>query len=274
MIRIEDLSYNFPDGTRGLKKINLEIERGEFLGIVGRNGSGKSTLVRHLNGLLKPTEGKVSINKMDTADPSNMLKIRQTVGMVFQNPYTQFVGTTLEEDVAFGPENLALPPEEIRERVDRALEVVGLENYKNNSPKTLSGGQSQCAAIASVLAMKSECIVFDEITSMLDSRSREQVREILRKLREKARTIVYVTHRLEEVLQADRILVMDRGEIVREGNPKTVMKAPELGGFGLELPPIVELLNSLEAGGLALDWARLASIENLAEELWESRWKI
>ncbi|WP_440956873.1 energy-coupling factor transporter ATPase [Methanosarcina sp. Mfa9] len=274
MIRVEDLSYNFPDGTRGLKKINLEIERGEFLGIVGRNGSGKSTLVRHLNGLLNPTEGKVYVKGMDTADPSNLLKIRQTVGMVFQNPYTQFVGTTLEEDVAFGPENLALPPEEIRERVDRALEVVGLENYKNHSPKTLSGGQSQCAAIASALAMKSECIVFDEISSMLDSRSREQVREILRKLRGKARTIVYVTHRLEEVLYADRILVMDRGQIVREGNPKTVFKTPELGEFGLELPPIVELLNSLEAGGLALEWARLASIENLAEEIWESRWKI
>ncbi len=274
MIRIEDLSYDFPDGAQGLKQINLKIERGEFLGIVGRNGSGKSTLVRHLNGLLKPTEGKVSINGMDTADPSNLLKIRQTVGMVFQNPYTQFVGTTLEEDVAFGPENLALPPEEIRERVDRALEVVGLENFKNHSPKTLSGGQSQCAAIASALAMKSECIVFDEISSMLDSRSREQVREIIRKLRKKVRTIVYVTHRLEEVLYADRVIIMDRGEIVREGSPKTVFKASDPGKFGLELPPVVELLNSLEARGFALDWARLASIENLAEEIWESGWKI
>lgn len=274
MIRIEDLSYSFPDGTLGLKKINLEIEKGEFLGIVGRNGSGKSTLVRHLNGLLKPTEGKVSINGMDTADLSKLFEIRQTVGMVFQNPYTQFVGTTLEEDVAFGPENLALPPEEIRERVDRALEVVGLENFKNHSPKTLSGGQSQCAAIASALAMKSECIVFDEITSMLDSSSREQVREIIRKLRGKARTVVYVTHRLEEVLYADRIIIMDGGEIVRKGSPKTVFNAPGLEKFGLELPPVVELLNSLEARGLALDWARLASIENLAEEIWESRWKI
>jgi len=274
MIRIEDLSYDFPDGAQGLKQINLKIERGEFLGIVGRNGSGKSTLVRHLNGLLKPTEGKVSINGMDTADPSNLLKIRQTVGMVFQNPYTQFVGTTLEEDVAFGPENLALPPEEIRERVDRALEVVGLENFKNHSPKTLSGGQSQCAAIASALAMKSECIVFDEISSMLDSRSREQVREIIRKLRKKVRTIVYVTHRLEEVLYADRVIIMDRGEIVREGSPKTVFKASDPGKFDLELPPVVELLNSLEARGFALDWARLASIENLAEEIWESGWKI
>ena len=274
MIRIEDLSYNFPDGTPGLKKINLEIEKGEFLGIVGRNGSGKSTLVRHLNGLLKPMEGKVSVKGMDTADPSKLLEIRQAVGMVFQNPYTQFVGTTLEEDVAFGPENLALPPEEIRERVDRALEMVGLENFKNHSPKTLSGGQSQSAAIASALAMKSECIVLDEISSMLDSRSREQVREIIRKLRGKSRTIVYVTHRLEEVLYADRILVMDGGEIVREGSPKTVFKAQDLGKFGLEMPPVVELLNSLEARGLAFDWSRLASIENLAEEIWESRWKI
>lgn len=274
MIRIEDLSYNFPDGTQGLKKINLEIERGEFLGIVGRNGSGKSTLVRHLNGLLKPMEGKVSINGMDTADPSNLLKIRQTVSMVFQNPYTQFVGITLEEDVAFGPENLALPPKEIQERVDRALEVVGLDNFKNYSPKTLSGGQSQCAAIASALAMKSECIVFDEITSMLDSKSREQIREIIQKLRGEARTIVYVTHRLEEILYADRIIVMDRGEIVREGKPKTVFKDPDTEKFGLETPPVVELLNSLESRGFSFDWARLYSIENLAEEIWESRWKI
>lgn len=274
MIRIENLSYSFPDGTQGLKKINLEIEKGEFLGIVGRNGSGKSTLIRHMNGLLRPTEGKVFVNGMDTADPSKLLEIRQTVGMVFQNPYTQFVGTTLEEDVAFGPENLGLPPEEIRERVDRALEMVGLENFKNHSPKTLSGGQSQSAAIASALAMKSECIAFDEITSMLDSRSREQVREIIRKLQGKARTIVYVTHRLEEVLYADRVLVMDGGEIVREGSPKTVFKARDLGKFGLEMPPVVELLNSLEAQGIAFDWSRLASIENLAEEIWESRWKI
>ncbi len=274
MIRIKDLSYTFPDGTLGLKKINLEIERGEFLGIVGRNGSGKSTLVRHLNGLLKPMEGKVSINGMNTADPSNLFKIRQTVGMVFQNPYTQFVGTTLEEDVAFGPENLALSPKEIRERVDRALEMVGLENFKNHSPKALSGGQSQCAAIASALAMKSECIVFDEITSMLDSKSREQIREIIRKLRGKNRTIVYVTHRLEEILYADRIIVMDRGRIVKEGEPETIFKEPDIGKFGLEIPQVVELLNSLEARGFDFDWARLYSIENLAEEIWESRWKI
>lgn len=270
MIRIENLSYRFSDGTESLRDINLRIKKGEFVALLGRNGSGKSTLVRHLNGLLRPSEGKVFVKGLDTTDSSNLRKIRQAVGMVFQNPATQFVGTTLEEDVAFGPENLALPGEEIRERVDRALSEVGLASFKSQAPKALSGGQQQCAAIACVLAMKPECIVFDEVTSMLDLESRELVMQIILKLRQKTRTLVYVTHRLEEVLAADRVIVMDRGEIMLTGRPEEVFKVPGLAAFGIKTPPVVELLNGLEAEGLDLDWKNFTSNESLAEEIWAS----
>lgn len=280
MIRIENLTYRFPDGTEGLRNITLRIKKGEIVALLGRNGSGKSTLLRHLNGLLRPSEGKVFVNGQDSTDSSKLLVIRQVVGMVFQNPATQFVGTTLEEDVAFGPENLALPPAKIRERVDWALAEVGLEAYKNRAPKALSGGQQQCAAIASVLAMKPECLVFDEVTSMLDPDSRALVLQTIEKLREKGRTIVYVTHRPEEVLAANRVIVMDGGKIMLEGKPEEVFNpvmwegAPGSGSgsgleaFGLRLPPIVELLNGLKAEGFFPDWSKLTSNESLAEEIW------
>lgn len=305
MIKIENLTYRFPDGTEGLRGINLSIKKGEFVALLGRNGSGKSTLLRHLNGLLRPSEGNVFVKGLDSTDSSKLLEIRQAVGMVFQNPATQFVGTTLEEDVAFGLENLALPPEEIRKRVDRALAEVGLEKYTARSSKALSGGQQQCAAIASVLAMKPECLVFDEVTSMLDPESRALVLQTVGKLRGKGRTIVYVTHRLEEVLAADRVIVMDGGKIVREGKPEEVFKPgkeeagdgiPDSGSdpisgyvsnsasystsnsisglgleaFGLKLPPVVELLNGLKAEGFFPDWSKLTSNESLAEEIWAS----
>lgn len=279
MIKIENLTFRYPDGTEALKEIQLRIKKGEFVALLGRNGSGKSTLLKHLNGLLQPSEGKVFVKGLDSSDNSNLLKIRQRVGLVFQNPITQFVGTTLEEDVAFGPENLGLPSAEIRKRVDWALAEVGLEAYKTRAPKTLSGGEQQGAALASVLALQPECLALDEPTSMLDPESRALFLRTLNKLWKKGQTLVYGTQRLEEILAADRVIVMDRGKIVRQGKPKEVLKAantstsgsePGLKTFGLKLPPLIELLNGLEAEGFFLDWKKIISNESLAEEIWAS----
>ncbi len=208
MIHINNLSYRYPDGTLALDGVDMSIEKGEFVALIGKNGCGKTTLVRHLNALLTPTEGSVSVFGMDTKDRSGVWNIRQTVGMVFQNPQTQFVGTTLEEDVAFGPENLTLPPNEIRKRVDRSLREVGLLEYKTHAPKALSGGQMQRAAIAGVLAMEPECIVLDEVTSMLDPGSRGNVLDIIQQLHQRG-NIISTGHGTQQLGGAS--LVNERG---------------------------------------------------------------
>ncbi len=245
MIHINNLSYRYPDGTLTLEGVDISIDRGEFVAIMGPNGCGKTTLVRHLNALLMPTAGSVSVFGMDTKDMSKVWNIRQTVGMVFQNPQTQFVGTTLEEDVAFGPENLGLPQNEIRKRVDRALLEVRLMEYKTHAPKTLSGGQMQRAAIAGVLAMEPECIVFDEVTSMLDPESRQMILDTIQQLHQSGKTIIYVTQRIEEILPlADRIVSMQDGRIEFMGTPHEY-----LASVGSHVPAITSLMRKLKEKG-------------------------
>ena len=267
MIRFEKVSYSYPDGTPALENINLAIKKGEFIAIIGKNGSGKSTLALHLNGLLKPQKGKVIIRGMDTRDISKLPGIRKLVGIVFQNPETQFVGRTVEEDLAFGPENLCLPPVEIRKCVDMALAETGFEKYRYRSPKTLSGGQGQFVALAGILAMRPECLVFDEVTSMLDPDSGTAVLERIRKLQRKGKTVVYITHNLEELHTADRIIVMDKGRIVLEGDPESVFADPSLQSLGLTLPSLIELAARLKTCGVAIPWEKTSSPHSFAEEI-------
>lgn len=267
MIRLEKVSYSYPDGTPALENVNLAIKKGEFIGIIGKNGSGKSTLALHLNGLLKPQKGKVMIRGMDTRDPSKLSGIRKFVGIVFQNPETQFVGRTVEEDLAFGPENLCLPPVEIRKCVDTALAETGFEKYRYRSPKTLSGGQGQCVALAGILAMRPECLIFDEVTSMLDPDSGTAVLERIKKLQGKGKTIIYITHNLEELHVADRIIVMEKGRIVLEGEPESVFSDISLQNLGLTLPSLFELAAHLKAHGITISWEKASSPETFAEEI-------
>ncbi len=267
MIRLEKVSYSYPDGTPALEDINLAIKEGEFIAIIGKNGSGKSTLALHLNGLLKPQKGKVMMRGMDTHDPSKLLYVRRLVGIVFQNPETQFVGRTVEEDLAFGLENLCLPPAEIRKRVDMILAETGLEKYRYHSPKTLSGGQRQCVALAGILAMGPECLVFDEVTSMLDPDSGAAVLKRIRKLQREGKTIVYITHNLEELYAADRIIVMEKGKIMLEGKPESVFSDPLLQKLGLSLPSLLELAARLKTCGVAIPWEKISSPHSFAEEL-------
>lgn len=267
MIRLENVSYSYPDGTPALENINMQIEKGEFVGVTGKNGSGKSTLALHLNGLLKPEKGKVIVRGMDTGDPLRLPGIRKLVGIVFQNPETQLVGRTVEEDLAFGPENLCLPPVEIRRRVNMALAETGLEKYRHRSPKTLSGGQRQCTALAGILAMEPEYLVFDEVTSMLDPDSGTDVLERIKKLREKGKTIIYITHNLEELHDADRIIVMEKGRIVLEGKPESILSDASLWGLGLALPSLIELAAQLKTHGIPLPWDKTSSPHSFAEEI-------
>jgi energy-coupling factor transport system ATP-binding protein len=267
MIRLDKVSYSYSDGTPALENINLAIKKGEFIGITGKNGSGKSTLALHLNGLLKPQKGRVAIKGMDTRDPSKLLEIRKSVGIVFQNPETQFVGRTVEEDLAFGPENLCLPPVEIRKCVDAALTEIGFEEYRYRSPRTLSGGQRQCVAIAGILAMRPECLIFDEVTSMLDPDAGKAVLERIKKLQKKGKTIVYITHNLEELHAADRIIVMEKGRIVLEGEPERVFSDTFLLNLGLPLPSLFELAARLKTHGITVSWEKVSSPEIFAEEI-------
>ncbi|MFP4654240.1 MAG: energy-coupling factor transporter ATPase [Methanohalobium sp.] len=252
MLDIQDLSYQYEENNdeHVLDNINLQIQKGEFVSIVGENGCGKSTLIQHLNALLVPTKGTVQIKGMDTKKPSNIWKIRQMVGMVFQNPHSQFIGTTVQEDVAFGPENLALPGYEIRKRVDYALSQVDMLKFKEHNPMSLSGGQKQCVAIAGVLAMNPEYIVFDEVTSMLDNRAQQIILDIIKQLQKNGITIIYVTHRMEEAINSDRIIVMSKGKIMYDDDPQTVLKDPSLPESGIEVPPIIKLANKLNRDGI------------------------
>lgn len=233
--------------VEALRDITLPIYPGEYVAIIGRNGSGKSTLAKHLNGILLPTQGDVWVKGWNTKDPQYKLAIRSTVGMVFQNPDNQLVATIVEEDVAFGPENLGIPPEELRRRVDWALELVGMSAYRYRPPHHLSGGQKQRVAIAGIMAMKPEVLVLDEATALLDPRGRHEILDIVRRLhREEGVTVVAITHFMDEVLLADRVIVLDEGCIVMEGTPAEVFSQPEtLRRHGLDVPPVAELANRL-----------------------------
>ncbi|MDK2891918.1 ATP-binding cassette domain-containing protein [Methanohalophilus sp.] len=217
MIETKNLSFRYSGDDYILRNINIKITTGEYVAIVGENGSGKSTLARHLNGLLIPTEGSVNVFGMNTADKSCLQQIRQTVGMVFQDPMTQFVGATVWEDVAFGPSNLCFPRKEMLEAIESSLASVGMDMFKKRSPSQLSGGQMQLAAIAGVLAMKPKCLVFDESVSMLDSDTKEKIISVIRKLHSEGKTIIQIAHNLDEINHAERVIALKNGEVFYDG---------------------------------------------------------
>lgn len=255
---IRNVSHTFETeegkSFEALKNITAQIRKGGFTAIIGTNGSGKSTLARHLNALLLPTEGELLVDGMNTSDESAVWKIRQKVGMVFQNPDNQLVAAIVEEDVAFGPENLGVPPEEIRERVEQALEKVGMMAYKGQAPSMLSGGQKQRIAIAGVLAMQPDCIVLDEPTAMLDPKGRAEVMATIHELNEKEGiTIVLITHFMEEAVTADRVMVIDRGVLQMDGTAREVFsQADKLTEIGLDVPVAADLSRRLRKAGMAV----------------------
>lgn len=251
-----------------LKDVTAQIKKGEFTAIIGTNGSGKSTLARHLNALLIPTEGELIVEGMRTSDAGRVWDIRQKVGMVFQNPDNQLVAAVVEEDVAFGPENLGVPPEEIRERVDLALEKVGMTSYRKQAPSMLSGGQKQRVAIAGVLAMKPDCIVLDEPTAMLDPKGRKEVMDTIHELNKtEGITIVLITHFMEEAVTADHILVIDRGVLKMEGTPKEIFsQADRVTEIGLDVPVPADLARHLRKKGMAVS-EKCMTDEELGEAL-------
>ena len=261
-IQTKDLKFTYDDVEDGeagkvhevLKGVNLDIQKGEFVALLGHNGSGKSTIAKMFNAMLLPAGGKVYVEGMDTLDESLVYEIRRRVGLVLQNPDNQLVASIVEEDVAFGPENLGIAPEEIRRRVDDALKAVEMYDYRLNAPYKLSGGQKQRIAIAGIIAMQPECIVLDEPTAMLDPRGREEVLRTIHKLnREKGITIVLITHYMDEAVQAGRVVVMDDGQILLQGTPKEVFSHVELlKQHKLDVPQATELIYRLRASGYPL----------------------
>ncbi len=254
MISVSNVSFSYDDGTPALEGVSLDVPKGEFLCIVGHNGSGKSTLAKMLNGLLLPSSGTVTVAGMDTADNEHILDIRRLVGMVFQNPDNQIVTTVVREDVAFGPENLGVPTEEMAVRVDEAIKAVGMESYAESAPHMLSGGQKQRIAIAGMLAMDPEVLVLDEATAMLDPIGRREVLSAIETLhREKGITVILITHHMNEAEHADRVLVLNDGRLAMDGTPREVFaRAEELSAIGLTVPDTVALLRALKAGGLVV----------------------
>ena len=248
IIRFENVHYTYSDEEEEtLRGLDLEIEKGSFVAVLGHNGSGKSTLAKHMNAILIPTEGKVWVKDMDTADEEQLIPIRRTVGMVFQNPDNQIVANVVEDDVAFAPENLGVPSAEIRERVDAALRQVGMYEYRMHAPHLLSGGQKQRVAIAGVIAMQPEIIVLDEPTAMLDPQGRQEViATVTRLCRERGMTVVLITHHMEECIGADRLIIMSNGRIVADGSPVEVFSQVELmEREGLSVPETTRLLHEL-----------------------------
>ena len=253
MIRVQDVRFRYdPDQPAyAVDGVSMELRRGEFVAVLGANGCGKSTLAKHLNAILLPEAGTVYVEEMDTRSEEHLYDIRQKVGMVFQNPDNQIVATIVEEDVAFAPENLGVPPEEIRTRVDEAMKLVGIYEKRDSAPYKLSGGQKQRVAIAGVIAMRPDCLVLDEATAMLDPKGRRQVMQTIDKLRAAGVTIVAITHYMEEAARADRVLVMSAGRIVMEGTPQQIFAQTErLHGYHLDVPQAAELRDALAAEGL------------------------
>lgn len=271
MIQVQGLVHRFGEGARAteaLRGVDLEIREGEFVALLGPNGCGKTTLGKHLNALLLPTSGEVRVEGLLTSDPANLWEVRRRVGMVFQDPDRQMVASVVEEEVAFGPENLGIPPEEIRRRIGWALEALDLEPLRKAEPHLLSGGQKQRVAIASVLVMEPRCLVMDEPTAMLDPVGRREVLQAVHALRKQlSLTVLYVTHHMEEVLQADRVLAMQEGRVIMEGSPQEIFaRAEELRAVGLDIPTQVELALRLRRAGAALP-AGLLGEEALADAL-------
>ena len=275
IISVEHLAYTYPGvedipGIPVFEDMNLKIQEGSFVAILGTNGCGKSTLAKHFNSILLPSGGKVYVCGMDTADEDRLMAVRRAVGMVFQNPDNQIVANVVEEDVAFGPENLGVASPEIRRRVDQALRQVGMYEYREHAPHLLSGGQKQRIAIAGILAMEPKCIVLDEPTAMLDPRGRKDVIDTVKKLnREKGITIVLITHHMEEAAEAQRVVVLHKGKIAADGTPKEVFRQVELlHSIGLAAPETVELCHELNGRGAGLPMDAI-SPEECAQALYD-----
>ena len=274
ILETKDLHFRY-DEEEGpspvvLDGVDLQIQAGTFVAVLGHNGSGKSTLAKHMNAILLPTGGKVYVDGMDTADEEKLMDIRRTVGMVFQNPDNQIVANVVEEDVAFAPENLGVPPEEIRRRVDDALKAVGMYEYREHAPHLLSGGQKQRVAIAGVIAMQPRCIVLDEPTAMLDPIGRSEVLKTIKELnRTSGVTVVLITHHMDEAAQADRLVVMSKGKVIADGAPREVFKQVEaLKEVGLTVPETTELLWELQKAGVNVSMDALND-EECARELYQ-----
>ena len=251
-ISVENVKFSYDDDKKNvLNGINIKIEKGEFVALLGHNGCGKSTAAKLLNAMLLPDEGVVTVDGMVTSDEGVTYEIRRNVGLVLQNPDNQLVASVIEEDVAFGPENLGVPPEEIRERVDDALKTVGMYEYRKHAPHKLSGGQKQRIAIAGILAMKPSCVVFDEPTAMLDPNGREEVMNTILRLKQNGITVVLITHYMNEAVMADRVIVMDNGQILTEGKPREVFSQVNLlKKHSLDVPQATELVYKLMGAGL------------------------
>ena len=268
MIKSEDLVFKYVNAEEQTEKVainhvSMEVKKGEFLVILGHNGSGKSTMAKHMNALLLPSGGKMYVDGLDTSDIENLWEVRRRAGMVFQNPDNQLVATIVEEDVAFGPENLGVDPKEIRERVDDSLKAVGMYEYRKHAPHLLSGGQKQRIAIAGILAMRPKCIVLDEPTAMLDPSGRNEVMKTIKEVNKKfGITIILITHYMDEAAQADRIIVMDKGEKVMEGVPREIFsQVQKIKSIGLDVPQVTELAYELQKEGVDIS----TEILNIAE---------
>ena len=275
-ISVEHLAYNYPGvedapGVAVFEDLNLTVEEGTFTAILGSNGCGKSTLAKHFNSILLPCGGKVYVNGMDTSDPDKLIAVRRAVGMVFQNPDNQIVANVVEEDVAFGPENLGIAAPAIRQKVDNALKQVDMYEYRSHAPHLLSGGQKQRVAIAGVIAMETKCIVLDEPTAMLDPKGRREVVETIERLnREKGITVVLITHHMDEAARAQRVVVLHKGKVALDGAPGEVFShVKELHDMGLAAPETVELCHSLNSHGFLLPLDRL-NAEDCAQVLYDA----
>ena len=272
MIRIEDLVFNYKreenqEEVAAIKGVSFEIEKGSFTAIIGRNGSGKSTLAKNINALLLPSSGAVYVNGYNTSAEENLWAVRQSAAMVFQNPDNQIVSSIVEDDVAFGPENLGVDPVEIRKRVDDSLKAVNMYHNRDKAPHLLSGGQKQRVAIAGAIAMKPECIVFDEPTAMLDPKGRDEVMAIIESLNAEGITVVLITHFMEEAAAADRVIIMDDGEVKMDGTPAEVFMRPaELRAMNLTVPMTVELAHRLRKRGIDVP-KEIITMEEMVEYL-------
>nr|WP_301281673.1 energy-coupling factor transporter ATPase [Clostridium sp. MSJ-8] len=275
IVNFNKVSYEYKDnmdssntGVKVLKDINLNIEEGEFLVVLGHNGSGKSTLAKHINALALPTSGTVYVNGYNTSDDEHIWDIRSSAGMVFQNPDNQLVATIVEEDVAFGPENLGVPPEEIRKRVDDSLKKVGMYEYRRHAPHLLSGGQKQRVAIAGILAMEPKCIVFDEPTAMLDPQGRKSVMEIIHDINKKhGITVVLITHYMDEAVQGDRVVVIDDGEVIMNGTPKEVFSdVNKMNKVGLDVPQVTQIAYELQKEGIDIS-TKILNVDEMVDAL-------
>lgn len=273
MIDIDNVTFKYAsteeqEGKVVIKGVNLKVSKGEFVVVLGHNGSGKSTIAKHINALLTPSSGTVLVDGMDTKDQQNLWDIRSKAGMVFQNPDNQLVATIVEEDVAFGPENLGVDPKEIRKRVDDSLAKVGMSEYKRHTPHLLSGGQKQRVAIAGVLAMQPDCIVFDEPTAMLDPSGRKEVINNIKELNKRHNiTIVLITHYMDEAAQADRIIVVDDGQIRMEGTPREVFsKVDVMKKIGLDVPQVTELAYELRKEGIDIS-TEILNIDEMVDAI-------